>query len=174
MQSSVALHSVVFRWFLPSLLLVGTCAAGCIPFADAGKHIGETRCVSGKIVGVEQGDKGVHYLEFCDDPHGCPFVGVIFPSDLKHIGDVRQLKGKIVEVHGDVKEYEGRAEIIVSDSWQLGGAAAARIPPLPKSYDVERRGSFSAGVFSRPRSYTSSKKRQPAKLPIQVPEDPTE
>jgi len=161
-----------FRWALPFLILSTTSAANCLPFREAGKHIGETRCITGKIVRVEQGTKGVHYLDFCEDYHGCPFVGVIFASDLKHIGDVRQLEGKAVEIHGDVKEYDGRAEIIVSESWQLGGPAAARIPPLPKSYDVERRGSFSAGIFSHPKSYTSSRKRRPAKLPIQVPEDP--
>lgn len=130
--------------------------------------------MTGTVIRVQQGENGVHYLDFCEDYRVCPFSAVIFASDLKHIGDVRQLKGKAVEIHGDVKEYDGRAEIVISEAWQLGGAAAAHLPPLPKNYDVERRGSFSAGVFRHPRSYTSSKKRQPAKMPVQVPEDPPE
>jgi hypothetical protein len=157
---------VLLYAFLPN-----SCAADCIPFHEAGKHIGETKCVSGRIMRVEQGSKGVHYLDFCEDYHACPFTAVIFASDLKHIGDVRQLQGKTVEIHGDVKEYDGRAEIIVSESWQLGGSAS-RIPPLPKNYDVEQRGRYSAGIFSHPKTYSTTKKRQPAKLPINVPQDP--
>jgi hypothetical protein len=155
------------------LLLSASCSADCIPFPEASKHIGETKCVSGKVMHVEQGDKGVHYLDFCEDYHVCPFTAVIFPSDLKHIGDVRHLQGKTVELHGDVKEYDGRAEIIISESWQLGGSAS-RLPPLPKNYDVENRGHYSAGTFSQPKAYSTSKKRQPEKLPVNLPDDPPE
>jgi hypothetical protein len=160
------------EFVLLCLLLSASSAASCIPFPEAGKHIGETKCVTGKIIRVEQGYKGVHYLDFCEDYHGCPFTAVIFPSDLKHIGDVRQLQGKTVELHGDVRGYDGRAEIIISESWQLGGSS--HIPPLPKNYDVENRGHYSAGIFSHPKTYSTSKKRQPEKLPVNLPEDPPE
>ena len=145
--------------------------ATCISPADAAKHVGETKCVSGKVTRIEQTDNGVHYLQFCQDSKSCSFSAVIFPEDLKHIGDVRQLQGKFVEVHGDLKGYAGGTEIVVSDSWQLKGEAAS-IPPLPKNYDVEKKGTYSAGVFSHPKTYTTSKKRQPAKLPAIIPEDP--
>ncbi|HUK25306.1 MAG TPA: OB-fold nucleic acid binding domain-containing protein [Terriglobales bacterium] len=157
--------------FLLCLFLSASCSAECIPFPEAGKHIGETRCVTGKVMRVEQGSKGVHYLDFCEDYHGCPFTAVVFASDLKHIGDVRQLQGRVIEIHGDVKAYDGRAEIIISESWQLGGSAS-RIPPLPKNYDVEKRGNYSAGTFSHPKTYSTSKKRQPEKLPLNLPENP--
>jgi hypothetical protein len=145
--------------------------AECLPFTNAGEHIGETKCIAGKIFRVQQGNAGVHYLDFCEDYRTCPFTVVIFARDLKHVGDVRQLAGKPVEIHGDVKSYDGRAEIILRDITQLGGEAA-RIPPLPKNYDVENRGHYSAGVFSTPSApKAASKKRQTAKLPVQVPED---
>ena len=146
------------------------CQAECIPFTEAGKHLGESKCVSGTVVRVKQGSRGVHYLDFCEDFRLCPFSAVIFPRDLKHIGDVRQLQGRLVEIHGDVKGYDGRAEIIVSEARQIAGAGA-RIPPLPKNYDVEQRGHYSAGTFSRPKAYTTSKKRQPAQIPANIPED---
>jgi hypothetical protein len=75
----------------------------------------------------------------------------------------------MIEIHGKVREYDGRAEIILEEYRQLGGAGA-RIPPLPKNYDVEKKGRYSAGTFSRPKAAKhASKKRQPATLPRDFP-----
>ena len=157
-----------------AFLLTDHAAADCIPFYQAGDHVGETKCVAGKVMGVEQGIRGVHYLNFCEDRRVCPFVAVIFASDLKHIGDVRQLQGKSIEVHGDVKLYDGRAEIIVRELRQLQGNMA-RIPPLPKNYDVEQKGHYSAGRYSHAKpARATTRKKQPATLPIQIPEDSEE
>jgi hypothetical protein len=131
----------------------------CIPFSEAGKYIGSNKCVSGKVVQVEAGDKGVHFVDFCADHARCPFSVVVFASDLRHVGDVRDLAGREIEVHGDIKEYDGHAEIILERVGQLQGEAA-RIPPLPKDYDVERRGHYSAGKFSKPKKTTTYKKKK--------------
>jgi hypothetical protein len=154
-----------------TLLLSALARPDCLPFEEAKKHVGEIKCVTGKVVRVKQGERGVHFLDFCEDFRLCPFTVVVFPSDLKSVGDVRQLQGKIVEIHGQVKEYDGRAEIILEEYRQLSGSTA-RIPPLPKNYDVENKGRYSAGTFSHPKAGKQpSKKRKPAKLPIDVPED---
>jgi hypothetical protein len=114
----------------------------------------------------------VHFLDFCDDFRLCPFTVVVFPGDLKNVGDIRQLEGRLIEVHGQVKEYDGRAEIILEEYRQLSGSTA-RIPSLPKNYDVEKKGRYSAGTFSHPKAAKKpSRKKQPAKLPIDIPEDP--
>ena len=138
-------------------------------FDLAPKHIGETQCVSGKVVRVVAGSGGVHYLNFCDDYRICAFSVVIFSSDLKNLGDIQQLAGTQVEIRGEIKEYDGRAEIILDNARQLGGEGK-RISPLARNFDVEERGHFSAGKFraSRRRSY---QKRQRASLPIDIPED---
>jgi hypothetical protein len=147
--------------------------ADCIPFDQANQHSGETKCVSGRVLRVQAGNRGVHYLDFCDNFRLCTFTVVIFPHNLKSIGDVRQLQGRLVEIHGPIKEYDGRAEIILQESRQLEGAGA-RIPALPKNYDVEQKGHYSAGSISS--SYTSSKKskkRVTATLPTEIqPDDP--
>lgn len=157
----------------PALVIPALARAACISPADAAKHVGETKCVSGKVTRIEQADNGVHCLQFCQDSKSCSFSAVIFPEDLRHIGDVRQLQGKFIEVHGDVKNYEGGTEIIVSDPWQLKGEASS-IPPLPKNYDVEKKGHYSAGILSHPKTYSTTKKRQPATLPVNIPDDPPE
>jgi hypothetical protein len=99
----------------------------------------------------------------------CPFTVVVFAHDLKRIGDVSQLQNKVIEVHGPVKEYDGRAEIVLQQLRQLGGESLG-IPRLPKNYDVENKGHYSAGSFSLPKpAYTAHKKKQTAKIPIDVP-----
>lgn len=149
------------------LALAGELAAECLSFTVAQNHIGETRCVSGKVFAVRQGARGIHYLNYCENYQACPFTVVVFASDLRHVGDVRQLAGKLVEVHGPLKLYDGRAEIILRDVRQLSGEAA-QIPQLPKNYDVEKKGRYSAGKFSHPTTTRqSSKKRQTAPIPTE-------
>jgi len=152
-----------------ALLLFTSMAAhsACIPFHQASQYVGETKCVSGKVLHVKEGPRGVTFFDFCEDYRTCPFTVVVFPHDLKNVGDVRQLAGKDVEIHGPIKMYDGRAEIILQRAGQFSGNA--RIPPLPKGYDVEKKGRYSAGAFSRPSSHKPAKKRQPA--PGQTEED---
>lgn len=119
-------------------------ASDCLSIQEAGQHVGETKCVSGKVLRVKVGTKGVHFLDFCDDQMACPFTVVVFSNDLKDVGDVRHFAGRTIEIRGNVKMYDGRPEIILSRISQVSGGAAM-IPPLPKNYDVENRGHFSAG-----------------------------
>ena len=168
----MSLFTQCFLFSAVLLLSVDTAPADCLPLEDARKHIGEIKCVTGKVVRVKQGARGVHFLDFCDDFRLCPFTVVVFPGDLKNVGDIRQLQGRLIEVHGQVKEYDGRAEIVLEEYRQLSGSMT-RIPPLPKNYDVEKRARYSAGTFSHPKAAKKpSKKRQTAALPIDIPEDP--
>ena len=160
-----------FRMLCIIFLLSGFARPDCLPFDQAKKHVGEIKCVTGKVLRVKQGSRGVHFLDFCDDFRLCPFTVVIFPSDLKSVGDVRQLAGRMIEIHGQVKEYDGRAEIILEEYRQLSGSSA-KIPPLPKDYDVEKKGRYSAGTFSHAKpAKSAAKKKQPTNLPLAVPED---
>jgi hypothetical protein len=147
------------------------CRAQCIPFSEAAKHVGETRCVKGTVLKVEQGNGGTTFLDFCQDYKVCSFTVVVFAGNLRDVGDVRQLVGKEIEIHGPIKMYDNRAEIILQRYKQLSGDAA-RIPPLPKEYDVEKKGRYSAGSFSRPSSRKPAKKRQPAKVQTEEQVDP--
>jgi hypothetical protein len=119
-------------------------AADCIPIQEAGKHVGDSMCVTGYVQRVKVGAEGVHFLDFCEDHMACPFTVVVFESDLKDVGDVRRLAGRTIEIRGPIKLYEGQPEIILNRISQIRGGAAM-IPPLPKNYDVENRGHYSAG-----------------------------
>jgi hypothetical protein len=155
-------------------LLAAFCSpafAQCIPFEQASQHIGETRCVQGKVLHVEQGTAGTTYLDFCLDYKLCSFTVVIFAGNLRDVGDVRQLEGKEIQIHGPIKTYDGRSEIILERYKQLSGDAA-RIPPLPKDYDVEKRGHFSAGSVHARTSRKPAKRRQTAPIATEQPVDP--
>ncbi len=140
-----------FYAILPMILLSTAAAASdCLPIREAKQHVGETKCVTGKVLRVKAGARGVHFVDFCEDHMACPFTVVVFPYDLKDVGDVRRLAGQVIEIRGSVKLYDGRAEIILNRVSQLTGGSTL-IPPLPKNYDVEKQGHYSAGRLHPPK-----------------------
>lgn len=61
------------------IAMAGVCSARhdtspstCFSFAEASKHVGTTQCVSGTVLHVEDGSKGVTFLNFCKDAVTCP------------------------------------------------------------------------------------------------------
>jgi len=115
---------------------------------------------------VRLGNGGVYFFAFCEDFGLCPFTVVVFPGDRKQVGEVRRLEGRQIEIEGEVKGDDGRAEIILRRASQLRGDAG-RLPPVPKEYDVERHGKYSAGSlrFPKPTKTTTPKKQS---LPISI------
>ncbi len=145
------------------LLLGATIALGqdCIPVQEANRHVGQSACVTGKVVRVKLVASGLHFLDFCEDQMACPFTVVVFPHDLKDVGDVRRLEGRAIELKGPVKRYAGRAEMILRRIGQITGGAHM-IPPLPKEYDVEKTGHYSAGHLHAKKLKTTKAKPNPA------------
>jgi DNA/RNA endonuclease YhcR with UshA esterase domain len=143
----------------------------CLTISEAQKHVGRTRCVSGTVVRVEEGNGGVTFLDFCPDYRSCPFTVVVFPGDLSSVGDVRQLQGRVVTIKGTIEEYDDRAEIILRHAQQLG-ESAAMLPSIPRDYDVERRGHYSAGTFHARKPKRARHKRQGPPISIEDPEEP--
>jgi hypothetical protein len=156
--SAVLLASAVL--VTPLFLITPLAASDCLSIGDAKQHVGETKCVTGKVLRVKVGAKGVHYIDFCEDQMACPFTVVVFPSDLKDVGDVRRLSGHVIEIRGAVKLYDGRAEIILNRVNQVTGGSTL-IPPMPKNYDVEKQGHYSAGRM-RPSKKPKKTKNKPA------------
>ena len=123
------------------LFAAGTTMAKCVEYTEAENKIGSSVCVTGKVVKVAQTSSATFFLNFCDEYRNCPFTVVVFPSNLKDVGDVRTLEGKTIEVFGKVTRWHGHAEIVLRDARQLKGEAA-KLPPIPKEFDVERKGRF--------------------------------
>ena len=129
-------------------------AKNCISVEQAPEFVGKTMCVTGRVMKVGQSSGGSMFLDFCDDYRKCPFVVIVFQSNLRSVGDVRVLEGKDIEITGKIKEWNDRAEIILKNSGQLEGMTE-KLPAIPKTYDADRHGNYSAGKFSRPAVETS-------------------
>jgi hypothetical protein len=139
-------------WLFACCLLSTAASAACLPIAQAPAKIGADACVTGTVLKVVESEKGgAWFLDFCEDYRKCPFTVVVFTRDLKDVGDVRRLVGKTIEIWGHIQSYGGRAEIILRNARQLRGEAA-KLPPLPKDYDVGRRGGYSSTAPSAPHS----------------------
>lgn len=138
-QTAVILVALIIFLLIPCLH-----ASDCVSIQEARQHIDENKCVTGRVVRVKIGSGGVTFLDFCEDQMACPFTVVVFSHDLKDVGDVRRLAGRTIEIEGRVRLYDGRPEIILNRISQITGGAAM-IPALPKNYDVENRGHYSAG-----------------------------
>ena len=135
MKTLMLLLVSIFLW-------LSTAAAKCIPYNEADNRIGDQACVTGTVVKVAQSKSGTFFLNFCEKYLNCPFTVVVFPSSLKDVGDVRALEGKTIEIFGKITSWRGHAEIVLKDARQLKGEFA-KLPPVPKEYDVERKGKFS-------------------------------
>jgi hypothetical protein len=161
------LAGYVFMGLLPTF-----CLAECLSFTEAHKHLGTSRCVTGKVLKITNSDQGTTFLNFCEDYRVCPFQVVVFRGDLPHVGDVRQLVGKNIEIHGKIDDYDGHTEIVLKRVRQLQGDAA-KIPPLPKGFDVEKKGRYNAGRLSHPKAShpkSSSSRRQSKPIQMEDPE----
>src|SRR5690348_16636944 len=151
--------------------LTGLAGATCLTPQQAAGRVGANTCVSAKVTQISQGRDGVQYIDFCAVHSSCAFSGVVFAKDLRDVGDIRTLPGKTVEVHGQIQEYEGHSEIIVRSARQLRGPGIS-LPAVPKQYDVEQRGHFSAGTFRPPKKpKASKKKRKPLSGTVEIPAD---
>jgi hypothetical protein len=120
---------------------------------------------------VEEGSNGVTFLDFCADYRSCPFTVIVFPADISKVGNVRQLQGQVVTIKGRIEEYDERAEIILRRPQQLGDGAAL-LTAMPKQYDVERQGHYSAGSPKLPKAKKARHTRQGRPAPLEDPEEP--
>lgn len=147
-------------------------SSSCVSFAEASKHVGTTQCISGTVLHVEEGSHGVTHLNFCQEAKACPFSVVVFPGDLKKMGDIRQLEGHQIEIKGTVQDYDGRSEIILRRSQQLGESAFKLFPPVPTDYDVERVRHNSAGNIRPPKAAKKTTAKQGRPVSIEDPDEP--
>ncbi len=91
----------------------------CIPFKDAGKHVGEKTCVTGTALQVFTSAKGTTFFDFCANYKTCPFTAVVFASDAAKFSNLSQYEKKTVEISGLLTTYQGKAEIILNEPAQI-------------------------------------------------------
>lgn len=127
---------VPMRCFLAYLLVCSASAAAstpCISPENAQQHYGKNVCMRAHVYDVHEEDSGVRYLDVCSPQvkdEECKFYIVSFKSDEPHVGNLEPLRDTDIQIHGTVREYHGRAEMVLNDQQQLHGGKA-RFTPNP-------------------------------------------
>ena len=143
----------------------------CLPISEAAQHVRKQACVTGTVIRVEDGSRGVTFLDFCPEYRTCPFTVVVFAADMRRIGDVHALQGRVIAIQGRIEEYDDRAEIILRHPQQLGESGKL-LSAIPKDYDVEKRGHFSAGSMRAAKTKKAKQTAQGAPVSIIDAEQP--
>jgi nuclease S1 len=110
---------VVFLFILFLFLVSSNYPQERISARDAGKYIGKTVTVVDSVNQVYKSKNGDYFLDMGGDYPDNAFTAIIFNSDASKIDSVESYEGKIVEITGKVKEYQGKAEIIVNKKEQI-------------------------------------------------------
>lgn len=89
------------------------------PYNDALDHIGETATVEGIPIDIHASTGGTIFFDYCKNYKNCPFSAVIFASDIRKFKNIMQYQGETIDVAGSIKNYGGRAEIVINDPGQV-------------------------------------------------------
>lgn len=111
-------------WFYASSILVvfatptEAALAATITPHEAASHIGQVATVEG-TASVYTTKSGVTFVDLGGYGRSSPFTGVIFKDNAGKFPNVNVLSGKVVDIHGRIKEYRGKPEIILNNAGQL-------------------------------------------------------
>lgn len=100
-------------------LLSSTCFAASISDREAGAHVGESVNVEGTVAQVFTSDAGNTFLNFGAAYPRQTFAAVIFKRVGNKFSGAHRWEGKRITVHGVIKIYEGKPEIILNDPDQI-------------------------------------------------------
>ena len=113
---------------------------------EAGKHIGETATISGKIEDAHQSQGGPAFLNMGGRHPNETFTVFISAGDSAAFKDVKDYMGKTVAVTGKIKDHNGKPEIMVK---------------APADIVVKDEGTGSSSSASAAPSATASPKASP-------------
>ncbi len=91
----------------------------CVSYTEAAPLVGNSACITGRVLKVVTSKAGNTYFDFCEDYRRCPFSTVIFREDRAMFGDLAYLQGQVIEIRGLVSFYRDRPQIIIRDPDQL-------------------------------------------------------
>lgn len=139
------------RWLLAPtslLLLAVPCAAKtmrCIAPNEALRHLNKDVCIAAHVYTVVHAAQETTFLDVCSpdtSDAACHFTIVSFHQDKNLVGDLSPLKNKDIEIRGTVRDFQGRAEIVLNTPQQLHGGKERFIanPKLIQSFSAENGG----------------------------------
>jgi len=112
----------MLRVLLAVAVLLAGPQGGSKPIApeQAAQHVGEAVTVQGRVTGVTVSQKShTTFITFGPAYPGQTFTAVIFESAQERFPNVKAVLGKTVLVHGTVRLYKQKPEIILDSAEQL-------------------------------------------------------
>jgi DNA/RNA endonuclease YhcR with UshA esterase domain len=101
-------------------LVAAPALAETIPATEAKNHVDKDATVEGVVSEVHHAASGrAIFIEIGGHYPSNPFSAVVFKDRFNKFPTVDSLAGKTVDVTGRIKEYRGRAEIVLDDPEQL-------------------------------------------------------
>lgn len=94
-------------------------SANTYDYTEAPNHIGEYASVRGTVVQVYKSNKNTTFFDYCANYRGCQFSAVIFASAAGNFNNPSHYQGQQITVTGQIKSYQGRAEIILDTPNQI-------------------------------------------------------
>lgn len=139
----------MFRILFIAFFLGYPLQASTIPYAEAGKHVGEEVTITGKVSGVRTIPSGMTFVNFGTRGAGDAFTAIGKPGVVD--GEtLRAFEGTDVEVAGTVELYKGSPQIVLkaAESIRLSGAAPAPETEAPEKLQPEKTTSPAFGIES--------------------------
>jgi len=91
----------------------------CLPASRASAIVGEHGCVAGRVSRVTFQKNGSTHLSLCPPKSDCSFHVVVHKRDLPTVGDLAYLRGKRVALIGDVRNYRGHPQMVLTSREQV-------------------------------------------------------
>ena len=90
-----------------------------IDACESKNYIGKDTTIKGNVVSLIKSKKGTLFISLGKNyPNECMTI-IIFKNDLSKFKDIQKYKGKDIEISGEIKEYNGKPEIILNDISQI-------------------------------------------------------
>jgi RecG-like helicase len=112
------MKKIIVLGFLFALLIsVSAYSQDQVSSKDAKNYIGKTMQVKGVVSGIFVSQKGNTFINFDDKSPNQSFTAAIFSDTNIDIGKIKE--GSTLTVYGEIKEYKGKPEIVITAPEQI-------------------------------------------------------
>jgi hypothetical protein len=116
----------------------------CLPASRASELIDKRGCIVGKVFRVRSQKNGNTRIALCNE---CDFHALIQARDRDTVGDLSYLHGRFVAILGEVTNYRGEPQIVVTNRQQIRVAAG----DPPPEFDAAKGGLSGRSTSGRTR-----------------------
>jgi hypothetical protein len=129
-----------------------TAVTRCIPVKEANSHIGETACVTGKVVSVSYLPNVRGKPTFINFDNSYPkqtFTAVIWGDVRSKFDDPEVFEGQEIEVTGTISEYAGKPQIIITEPGQFSNSEPVKADQKPEKMKSKKPDKYPPGATAR-------------------------